>query len=53
MLLPYGCNNIGFGSSWVVVPPNAGISASLAEALQITKHDNRFGVVQSPDGRDR
>ena len=35
--LAYGCNNVGLGASWVIVPPTSGVSASLAEKLQIEK----------------
>ena len=42
MKLPYGCNNIGFGSSWVAVLPNRGLSASLAETLQTVNQEIRL-----------
>jgi hypothetical protein len=45
MYLQYGSNNIGFGASWVTVPPSSGISASLAEMLQIQNQSARFGLV--------
>ncbi len=35
MLLPYGCNNLGFGASWVSAYPTSGLSANLAEALAV------------------
>lgn len=44
MLLPYGCNNIGFGASWVATYPKSGVSASLAETLQIQNLDSRIGT---------
>jgi len=46
MNLSYGSNNIGFGSSWVVAPPNNGLSASLMETLQLARPNGRFGSVR-------
>jgi C1A family cysteine protease len=37
MKLPYGCNNIGFGASWVTAYPTSGLSESVVEALQISR----------------
>jgi cathepsin L len=46
MLLPYGCNNIGFGASWVATYPKSGVSPSLAETLQIQNLDSRIGAAR-------
>jgi hypothetical protein len=35
--LPYGCNNIGLGASWVEVEATGSISASLKEKLKVLK----------------
>jgi C1A family cysteine protease len=45
MLLPYGSNNVGFGAAWVTVLPTAGVSAAVAETLQIPAQVSRFGPV--------
>jgi hypothetical protein len=46
MKLQYGCNNIGFGSSWVAVLPTSGLSPSLVETLQIPLDIRFFGEVR-------
>ncbi len=38
--LPYGCNNIGFGASWVTVAPPNSVSPSLAKTLRAINTNN-------------